>query len=108
MVQGLSQHMRSFSAHRLIFDFLQLWNKYQGLLAPHERSTVIYGHDSHQGLQLHRYSKGLDTGCVKGGQLTAMVIDNDVAEADPKVVSVPCKNYGKSSKNEEEDERATY
>ena len=37
-----------------------------------------------------------------------MVIDNDVAEAEPKVVSVQCNNYGKSSKKEEEDGRATY
>ena len=37
-----------------------------------------------------------------------MVIDNDVAEAEPKVVSVQCKDYGKPSRKEEEDERATY
>ena len=36
-----------------------------------------------------------------------MVIDNGVSEADPKVVSVQCKNYGKSSKKEE-DGLATY
>lgn len=109
MVQGLSQHLRTFSsAHKLILTSFQLWNKYQGLLAPHQRSTVIYGHDSHQGLQLHQYSKGLDTGCVKGGKLTALVIDNAVSAADPKVVSVQCKNYAKPSKKEEDDGRATY
>ncbi len=101
MVQGLS-HTCGFLNTQANFNFLQLWNKYQGLLAPHQRATVIYGHDSHQGLQLHPYSKGLDTGCVKGGKLTAMIIDNDVSNADPKVVSVQCKNYGKSSKKEEE------
>ena len=31
-----------------------------------------------------------------------MVIDNDMSQADPKVVSVRCKNYGKSSKKQED------
>ena len=31
-----------------------------------------------------------------------MVIDNGVSQADPKVVSVQCKNYGKPSKKQEE------
>ena len=79
---------------------LQLWNKYQTLLPTYQRSTVIYGHDSRLGLQLKPYSKGLDTGCVKGGQLTAMVIDNNVAEpkVEPKIVSVQCQNYGNLDK----------
>lgn len=37
-------------------------------------STVIYGHDSRRGLQLRRWTKGLDTGCVKGGRLTALIM----------------------------------
>ena len=37
-----------------------------------------------------------------------MVIDNNVAEAEPKVVSVQCRNYGKARGKEEEDGRATY
>ena len=82
---------------------LKLWNKYQILLPYHQRSTVIYGHDSRRGLQIHPYTKGLDTGCVKGGKLTAMIIDGALAEkAEPKVVSVRCKNYGKGRKKEEE------
>lgn len=63
------------------------------MLPAAKRSTVIYGHDSKRGLQIGTYSKGLDTGCVKGGKLTALVIDGN-AKAGPKVVSVPCKDYG--------------
>lgn len=37
-------------------------------------STVIYGHDSRRGSQLRRWTKGLDTGCVKGGRLTALIM----------------------------------
>lgn len=36
--------------------------------------TVIYGHDARSGLAIEQYTKGLDSGCVKGNQLTALVI----------------------------------
>ncbi|MCJ1300110.1 hypothetical protein MMC08_002904 [Hypocenomyce scalaris] len=74
----------------------KLWNKYQSRLPRHLRSTVLYGHDSHRGLQLARYSKGLDTGCVKGGRLTAMVIEGSGhwwGSAKTQVVSVACQDY---------------
>jgi len=37
--------------------------------------TVIYGHDSKTGLAISDYTKGLDSGCVKGEKLTALVIE---------------------------------
>ncbi|KAL8792981.1 MAG: hypothetical protein Q9195_004385 [Heterodermia aff. obscurata] len=70
----------------------KIWNKYQSKLPKTKRSTIIYGHDSQRGLQLEKYSKGLDTGCVKGGQLTALVVSSG-ANPKPKVVSVDCKDY---------------
>lgn len=69
----------------------QLWNKYQSYLPHKARSTVIYGHDSRRGLQLTKYTKGIDTGCVKGGKLTALVIRDDGVQ--PDIVSVNCKDY---------------
>ncbi|KAK4546649.1 hypothetical protein LTR36_001866 [Oleoguttula mirabilis] len=51
---------------------------------------VVYGHDSKAGLQMHRWSKGLDSGCVAGGKLTALVLD---ASGKTEVVQVGCKNY---------------
>ncbi|KAL9099354.1 MAG: hypothetical protein Q9163_005130 [Psora crenata] len=77
---------------------LQLWNKYQSLLSAEKRSTVIYGHDSHRGLQLQRYSKGIDTGCVRGGKLSALIIDKDSRVEGPKVVTVGCKDYRQGNK----------
>nr|POF17130.1 bis(5'-nucleosyl)-tetraphosphatase, symmetrical [Quercus suber] len=47
--------------------------------------VVIYGHDSRSGLQIHRWSKGLDSGCVSGGALTALVLD---ARGQQEIISV--------------------
>jgi hypothetical protein len=52
-------------------------------------SVVVYGHDSPRGLNLKKWSKGLDSGCVNGDQLTAMVLD---AWGDAEIVSVDCKH----------------
>ena len=73
-------------------DHLQLWNKYQTFLPRKERSTVIYGHDSKRGLQLAKYTKGLDTGCVRGGKLTALILTSG-NNKNPKTFSVNCKDY---------------
>lgn len=46
-----------------------LWGTcYEG--PPH----IVFGHHAAQGLQLHPWATGLDTGCVYGGRLTALVL----------------------------------
>ena len=79
------------------------WNKYQASLPHHHGSTVIYGHDSKRGLALERYSKGLDTGCVKGGELTALVVEDgdDYLDAKMETFSVPCGDYRVKKKETE-------
>lgn len=52
--------------------------------------VVVYGHHAKAGLQIDRWSKGLDTGCVRGGKLTVMVLD---ARGRQEIVSVGCKDY---------------
>lgn len=97
----------------------KLWERYQDAkLKKKERrrkeegpGTVIYGHDSRRGLQLRRWTKGLDTGCVKGGSLTALIIqggDGDGGKKKTKgegvklqIKSVQCRDYRLKRKNEE-------
>jgi hypothetical protein len=84
----------------------KLWNKFQQLIPAQQRisrlkggksgfsgkqTTVIYGHDSKKGLQIHKYTKGLDTGCVKGEKLTALVAD---AAGKQQIVQVQSKCKG--------------
>lgn len=49
----------------------------------HGPVTVVYGHDSRTGLRVGPWSVGLDTGCVRGGRLTALVIE-EVDEEEGK------------------------
>ncbi|OAG45198.1 hypothetical protein AYO21_00546 [Fonsecaea monophora] len=91
--------------HKGSVAWYRLWNRYQQLLPlgqrfgelkgdKHRRNeqhmTVIYGHDAKKGLQIHKYTKGLDSGCVNGGKLTALVVDG---HGKQKIFQVNGKNY---------------
>jgi hypothetical protein len=74
----------------------KLWNQFQKMLPEFKKSkdeeemVVVYGHDSKRGLEVKGWSKGLDSGCVSGGRLTALVVGEGRKEA---LVSVKCKDY---------------
>jgi hypothetical protein len=71
---------------------LKLFNNHQtfALESKTTVTTVLYGHDAKSGLSLKEYTKGLDSGCVKGGKLTALVISDG---GQQKTVQVRCKRY---------------
>ncbi|ETN44591.1 uncharacterized protein HMPREF1541_10261 [Cyphellophora europaea CBS 101466] len=75
--------------HKGSKPWFKIWGKYQRLLPAMEKwsapktgkpgkgtgqLTIIYGHDARMGLQISRFSKGLDTNCARAGQLTALVV----------------------------------
>jgi hypothetical protein len=59
--------------------------------APH----IVFGHYARVEPQLHPWATGLDTGCVYGGHLTGLVLDEgepvpqDVNEREKRLVVVP-------------------
>jgi hypothetical protein len=66
-VRFTHQNVRSLLSIRTIEDVL--WGAhYQG--PPH----IVFGHNAPIGIQVHPWATGLDSGCVYGGALTAMVL----------------------------------
>lgn len=61
----------------------------------HRGPHLVFGHNSRLGLQLHPLATGLDTGCVYGGELSALVLQTGQrvpVEADARrqlLVAVP-------------------
>ncbi|CCG81839.1 Ser/Thr protein phosphatase family [Taphrina deformans PYCC 5710] len=60
--------------------WFEVWERAQRKVAKQERCVVLYGHDAGRDLNLRKYSKGLDSRCVRGGQLTAMIISGRESE----------------------------
>lgn len=76
--------------------WVDIWNEVQRAKPMGDRLTLVYGHDSKRGLQMKDYSLGLDSGCVSGGKMTALVLQpreaDDVATItlEHSLVSVSC------------------
>ncbi|KAJ5709134.1 Molybdenum cofactor biosynthesis MoeB [Penicillium malachiteum] len=94
----LDTHVPSSSSEG--FNWAKMFDKHQSILhtslkasrvdPDSQTTTVIYGHDAKTSLNIRTYTKGLDTGCVKGGKLTAMTIEPGGKQ---KLVQVKCHKY---------------
>ncbi|KAJ6188660.1 hypothetical protein N7519_003568 [Penicillium mononematosum] len=64
------------------------WDRWQDRLA--SKTTVIFGHDAKRRLQRGKYAIGLDSGCLYGHQLSAVVIGVSNKEIEHHVIQVEC------------------
>jgi len=72
------------------------WSATPWAVSYHERPHLAFGHDARSRLQIHACATGLDTGCVYGGELTALVLPAETAPPPPAerrdvLVSVPAR-----------------
>lgn len=68
----------------------KLWDTQEG----DRNITVLYGHDAKRGLNLRKYTKGLDSGCCKGHQLSGLIMQWDTSQHDfsEHLVQVDCSS----------------
>ena len=71
----------------------KLYNKADGAVPAN--NIVYYGHDAGKGLNLRKFTKGLDSGCNKGKKLSAMIVTsekrkNGKIELVEELVQVQC------------------
>ncbi|CAB4395200.1 Metallo-dependent phosphatase [Rhizophagus irregularis] len=71
-------------------DVGHAWSKHWNAAQQESSSpkTIIYGHDASRRLKIKPYSFGLDSGCVYGGELSALIW-NDNRE----IINVKCNKY---------------
>jgi hypothetical protein len=89
---------------------VQKKGKQKEYVLPCHPATVVYGHAATRGLDIKRWSMGLDTGCLYGRQLTALVLTNGtlVQERDEEFGEVEWSweedNDDEDDEEDEEDE----
>ncbi|CAG7938359.1 unnamed protein product [Penicillium nalgiovense] len=64
------------------------WDRWQDMQT--SKTTVLFGHDAKRRLQRSKYAIGLDSGCLYGHQLSAVVIGVSDKEIEHRVVQVEC------------------
>lgn len=99
--------------HKGGIPWFRLWNRYEKLLPSspkwkqflgqkgqkdEKHTLVVYGHDAKKGLQINKWTKGLDSSCVKGGQLTALVINS---QGKQEIVQIDCVGYTKEGEKKQ-------
>lgn len=69
-------------------SWVMQWDQWQDKLT--SKTTVIFGHDAKRRLQMGRYAIGLDTACLYGHQLSAMVIAASGGQIESQIIHIDC------------------
>lgn len=77
---------------KYVLPWTRLWEEWQTSVKGVERQLVIYGHDAPVGLVDGDWAVGIDTACVKGGKLTALVLEMKKGKVERRLQSVGCKD----------------
>ncbi|HEY0064069.1 MAG TPA: symmetrical bis(5'-nucleosyl)-tetraphosphatase [Telluria sp.] len=88
---GVMDFKEKESAHAPAGSNLMPWFEVPGRLS--EGQAIVFGHWSARGLVLQNDVIGLDSGCVWGGKLTAVCLD------DRTLLEVDCPQYKRPGKN---------
>lgn len=73
-------------------SWAEAWNEKQEALDEDSRLTVVYGHDAKTGLNVGKYTYGLDSDCVRGGQLSALVFfPGETGKVEHMILHVDCE-----------------
>ncbi|MBE7180600.1 MAG: serine/threonine protein phosphatase, partial [Terriglobus roseus] len=87
-MRSMDPETRVPSENRELEKWDKVWAEWQERAKKGDRAVVVYGHDSKRGLNVKgKWAKGLDSGCVNGEKLTALVVD---AEGKQEIVQVKC------------------
>ncbi|EPS28866.1 hypothetical protein POX_f07942 [Penicillium oxalicum] len=64
------------------------WDRWQESHPP--QTTVVFGHDAKRRLQLGKYAIGLDSACLYGHQLSALIITISEGRIEHEIIQVDC------------------
>lgn len=81
------------------------WDRWQEQLT--SRTTVVFGHDAKRRLQLGKYTIGLDTACLYGNQLSALVISTTDVGIEHRIISVDCADTPLAPKSSAKEDDKT-
>ncbi|KAG6144371.1 hypothetical protein E4U38_002810 [Claviceps purpurea] len=76
-------------------QWTKAWDRYTKHRPKSSRRTVMYGHDARRGFMKGKFTVGLDSGCVRGGALTALIVQAGAGHEPFRYtkIHVPCKKF---------------
>lgn len=91
-------HMRSLSSAEEPLEadgdesWAASWDRWQKHVDTEHRTTVVFGHDAKRGLNIRDYAIGLDSACVYGKELSALIIESGADGQTRRTIQVECRD----------------